>query len=667
MGRRKKMPKDVNRLKVRRADVSLLVVKPTKETRKIAIERVLAGESPNRVASETGVSRGYLITHTKGTKQEDGTYRVLDFDAHQGKTSLPPHLEMELVEIVRRCEDSKQPLLRSEVMKRAAELDREYAARNKRARCFGPDGPSNTWYDQGFKPRVERLGYKISTRLPQHLDSERLNHLTPEIATQTIEEWEKVLKSNKYPRSNIWIMDEVGIGGKQRTRRVVTMTGAKKVQSVGFCRTDEFTLIPMFNCEGKSTLCGVIMSGNISAREMKAMEGWGYAYPKGPKGGHMQDTASMHEFIKFMAKHLGATPTNRHLIKLDGHKSRNSNEGVESVIQYAYDLGIDLFQLASHTTSEMCEIDTHLNKPLKQAYGKLYRDLANHHPRQKTLPRVKVIELIREAHEMVASVHLLKKSWGDTGFMPINKEKLLARLPKVNICSAVETQVVDYEIIDDDELDTLGRDARAIPSERTEAFGKMELPSIDDKFDPCPSKGYKAHSKALFLSAIEYRDERRRALEKIYDDDIEKVRAQCERARNAVLRQSLDWHRKNARENARKNKVAIEAAFKKNKDQQNDAVLEMRKDLAGRAGLSPSATKKYMSNKCTGIVVSSPVIVTMEQGRGRRYRRATAKFAEYSSSPSRGSPRKISGSPRGTWSPIAKEATRTAKKACTRA
>lgn len=62
-------------------------------------------------------------------------------------------------------------------------------------------------------------------RSVQQLDAARAAALTPEVVQDTYELWERVVNTanngGPFAPQNIWIMDEVGVGGKGRqTRRV---------------------------------------------------------------------------------------------------------------------------------------------------------------------------------------------------------------------------------------------------------------------------------------------------------------------------------------------------------------------------------------------------------------------------------------------------------------
>jgi hypothetical protein len=70
-----------------------------------------------------------------------------------------------------------------------------------------------------------------------------------------------------------------------------------------------------------------------------------------------------------MEKHGGISPTNRHLLILDGHSSHVTLD----VVQRAKLIGLDIFILPSHTSHRLQPLDVSVFHPFKCAF-RTYRD-----------------------------------------------------------------------------------------------------------------------------------------------------------------------------------------------------------------------------------------------------------------------------------------------------
>jgi hypothetical protein len=84
---------------------------------------------------------------------------------------------------------------------------------------------------------------------------------------------------------------------------------------------------------------------------------------------HLQNQESLLVWLDWFAKETKAHPaTNVQLLKIDGHSSRYCS----AVRERARALGVEMFKLVGHTTSRMCEVDTHLAAPFKRRVSFAY-------------------------------------------------------------------------------------------------------------------------------------------------------------------------------------------------------------------------------------------------------------------------------------------------------
>jgi hypothetical protein len=78
----------------------------------------------------------------------------------------------------------------------------------------------------------------------------------------------------------------------------------------------------------------------------------------------------MSHFLKALKSHGGISPTNRHLLILDGHGSHVTL----GVVHKARQTGLDLLTLLSHTSHTLQPLDVSIFRPFKCAFGG-YKDV----------------------------------------------------------------------------------------------------------------------------------------------------------------------------------------------------------------------------------------------------------------------------------------------------
>ena len=186
-----------------------------------AIRRVRAGESLSGVARDTGIASTTLYYRVKGRPQVSGARRTV-FGAVGHPARLPEAAELELADLVCQAEDALVPLPNALLQQHAREL---YAAINGLALA----SVSDTWFGKhwraAWKERMSKHGFEFSLRSVQQLDAARAAALTTEVVEATYELWERIVRSGNrggaFAPSCIWIMDEIGCGGKGRQFRRV--------------------------------------------------------------------------------------------------------------------------------------------------------------------------------------------------------------------------------------------------------------------------------------------------------------------------------------------------------------------------------------------------------------------------------------------------------------
>lgn len=208
--------------------------------------------------------------------------------------------------------------------------------------------------------------------------------------------------------------------------------GCRNALRVGTNRTEAFSLIACFNVLGHCLTPGLLVrrEGGLEPEFMQGCGTLGAAMAKTES--HLQNQESLLVWLDWFAKETKAHPeTNVQLLKIDGHSSRDCS----AVRERARALGVEMFQLVGHTTSRMCEVDTHLAAPFKRRVSFAYTLECCRHPSRETFPLGENVRLVLTAFHETATKDRLSNAFPDTGFYGVggpSLEKMLSRLPKRN-------------------------------------------------------------------------------------------------------------------------------------------------------------------------------------------------------------------------------------------
>ena len=207
----------------------------------------------------------------------------------------------------------------------------------------------------------------------------------------------------------------------------------------------------------------------------------------------MQTQDSLLSWLEAFAKVSGASREHSVLLKLDGHSSRDC----AAVRGRAKELGVELWQLVSHTTSRQCEVDTHLAAPLKRAISKKYTEACSRAPSRKTFPLHEYVRLVVDAALEIHDKPYLSHAFVDTSFYDPalkgpNKAQMLSRLPKAN--ATVESELAR----------AAREEARAKALTLAHHRARPDEPDGAIVATPPPPKKSRKHDKPLFLTGPEY-------------------------------------------------------------------------------------------------------------------------------------------------------------------
>ena len=268
-------------------------------------------------------------------------------------------------------------------------------------------------------------------------------------------------------------------------------SATRNVLRVGTNRTESFTLVSCFNVRGYALKPAVLVhrEGGLKPDFMAGCGVLGAAMAKTESC--MQSQQSMLAWLEWYAKETQAHPvTNRMLLKLDGHTSRDC----AAVRERGRALGVEIFQLAGHVTSRQCEVDTHLAAPFKRCVSLKYSIECCRFPSRETFPLAEYVKLVLTAYTETATPARLSQSFNDNGFYCVggpSLKQMLSRLPKKN--AVTESQVAK------EERDKACAAALTLLHARPRAGGEPDVLA-----DAPPKKKSRKHNKPLFLTSLEY-------------------------------------------------------------------------------------------------------------------------------------------------------------------
>lgn len=161
------------------------------------------------------------------------------------------------------------------------------------------------------------------------------------------------------------------MAGKSGGGMVIARTGAKRVQSIVPNQREWLSVLVCVNAAGTAIPSFYIFRGkrfrqnyiqHCEAGATMAMQprAWMTSY---------LFSAWISHFVASIQRTIGISPTQRHLLVLDGHNSHVTLE----VARAAKNVGLDLISLPSHTSHALQPLDVAVFKPFKQFFRE-YRD-----------------------------------------------------------------------------------------------------------------------------------------------------------------------------------------------------------------------------------------------------------------------------------------------------
>lgn len=175
-------------------------------------------------------------------------------------------------------------------------------------------------------------------------------------------------------------------------------------------------------------------------------DGWRHGGPKGtmyantPNGWFDMCTFS-EWFHQLFLKHVQGRPGKKMLIgdNLSSHLSPD-------VIQTCRENDIQFVCLPANATHLMQPLDVAYFSSLKQNWKAMLNEKANRHPDAPLMDRVTFPRMIKELMSRVDSKRLLPRGFEKCGLVPLNKQKVLDRIP-TELSSAAVATLLDSAVL----------------------------------------------------------------------------------------------------------------------------------------------------------------------------------------------------------------------------
>ena len=389
------------------------------------------------------------------------------------KTTLTNQEEQLLIQYIDDMLEVGQPLTPQMLKLKVAEI------------CQGKltpfkDGiPGDSWFFW-FKQRHPHL----VMRMPQGLEVARAKAMNPSVCHGFYKNLLQLYNKFAYPPSNIWNVDESGCNAsKSGLDKVLARKGVRSVYAQIPNEREWLSILTSINAAGWSILHFYIFKGKRRLRDYIHLCEAGSTMAMQEKG-YMTSYLFcrwMDHFIEQLEAIGDLSPSNRHLVILDGHKSHVSLE----VIQKAKHHGIDMISLPSHTSHALQPLDVACFKPFKIAL-KAYRNKWMLQNSGRKVEKEILAQWVDLSLKKALSANNIRNGFRATGIWPLSLDKMEAKvgpskpynsLPSEKVIvedimkkdiPSVETNAKHYYVEDDDDV------------EHGEGVGAENTPPITD-------------------------------------------------------------------------------------------------------------------------------------------------------------------------------------------
>ena len=224
------------------------------------------------------------------------------------------------------------------------------------------------------------------------------------------------IDKNSLTAHKIWNVDESGLTTVHVPRKIIAKKGAKQVGKMTSgekgktvttvcCMSAGGTYVPPFLIFPRKNMAQTLMNGApVGAIGCASPNGW-------------IDSGIFVKWLSHFISHVKPSPTDKHLIILDGHCSHKTIE----VIDLARKHGVDILVLPLHTTHRLQPLDVVFYKPLSDNYNTTADRWMVTNPGRR-ISFYEVALLFRDAYEKTATIAKASSGFRCTGIWPFNPD-----------------------------------------------------------------------------------------------------------------------------------------------------------------------------------------------------------------------------------------------------
>ena len=311
--------------------------------------------------------------------------------------------------------------------------------------------PGDSWI-KWFKKRHPDLTIRNS----QGLEFARAKGLCPENVATFYKTLQDLYDTHGYTPDRIWNCDESGAqAGRNGGGLVWAKKGCKSVHSLIPNNREWLTVLSCISASGDHIPGFYIFKGkrlkenyivHCESKATQAMqpEGWMTAFLFSEWLSH---------FINALESRGGVSPTNRHLLVVDGHNSHVTLQVVHKAMQ----VGLDIVTLPSHTSHALQPLDVSVFGGFKKAFRR-YRDAWSLRNKGRGATKQVLAQWVSLALQKALSPSNIQAGFRATGIWPFNPSAVDKHMaPSLQFTCNQEVEVTDREE-DDAEPDSAEED-----------------------------------------------------------------------------------------------------------------------------------------------------------------------------------------------------------------
>ena len=322
-------------------------------------------------------------------------------------TILKEDEESALETYMERMQNCGHPLSMEDLRLKVALITQE------RVTPFRDGIPGDSWV-RWFKKRHPDLIMRQS----QGLEFARAKGLCAENVASFYNNLEQAYQTHNYPPEHIWNCDESGAqAGRNGGGLVWAKKGSKTVHSLMPNEREWLTVLSCVNASGESIPAFYIFKGKRMRENYIAKCEDGASMAMQPEAWMTTQLFShwISHFIRALESRGGVSPSNRHLLVVDGHNSHVTLE----VVQKAMDVGLDIITLPSHTSHRLQPLDVSIFGPFKRAF-KRYRDAWTLRNKGQGATKQVLAHWVSAGLQRALTVSNIQAGFRSTGIWPLN-------------------------------------------------------------------------------------------------------------------------------------------------------------------------------------------------------------------------------------------------------